>query len=194
VNVYIKHIIIYAIVLKINYKFKSIILIINEQGERINTKLLGEFKVKIQFIEKEIIQKLSLEEMLAMNPIIVNINERVPGVAGKAIDLFSWYDCWAKAKHLTPLEHPTHLSVEAVDEFCATMAWSELQQAALLYEQEGLPLLKGYPLRLYVPDGSSACLNVKSVVKLDFIHQSDLDSKATYGFKNKITLDELKKK
>jgi hypothetical protein len=156
--------------------------------------------VKIQFIEKEIMHKLSVVEMLAMNPKIVNINERVPGVAGKAIDLFSWYDSWAKAMHLTPLDYPTHLSVEAADEFCATIAWPELQQAALLFEQEGLPLHKGFPLRLYVPDGSSACLNVKSVVKLEFIHQLsldskvDLDSKATYGFKNKITLDDLKKK
>jgi hypothetical protein len=150
--------------------------------------------VKIQFIEKEIMHKLSVVEMLAMDPIIVNISERVPGVEGKAIDLISWYDSWAKAMDLIPIEYPTHLSVEAADEFCATMAWSELQHAALLYEQEGQPLLKGSPLRLYVPDGSSACLNVKSVVKLDFIHQSDLDSKATYGFKNKITLDDLKKK
>jgi hypothetical protein len=150
--------------------------------------------VKIQFIEKEIMHKLSVVEMLAMNPTIVNINQRVPGIEGKAIDLFSWYDSWAKANHVTPLEHPTHLSVEAADEFCATMAWSELQQAALLYEQDGQPLLKGFPLRLYVPDGSSACLNVKSIVKLEFIHQSDLDREATYGFKNKIKLDDLKKK
>jgi hypothetical protein len=150
--------------------------------------------MEIQFFEKEIMHKLSIVEMLAMNPIIVNITERVPGVEGKAIDLVSWYDCWAKARGLTIIEHPTHLSVEAADEFCATMAWTELEQAALLYEQEGQPLVKGAPLRLYVPDGSSACLNVKSVIKLIFIHQADLDSKATYGFKNKITLDDLKKK
>ncbi|QGQ97829.1 hypothetical protein EHS13_24535 [Paenibacillus psychroresistens] len=150
--------------------------------------------MEIQFIEKEIMHKLSIVELLAMSPIIVNINERVPGVEGRAIDLVSWYDIWAKARGLTVSEYPTHLSVEAADEFCATMAWAELEQAVLLYEQEGQPLVKDAPLRLYVPDGSSACLNVKSVVKLIFIHQEDLDSKATYGFKNKITLDDLKKK
>jgi hypothetical protein len=155
---------------------------------------MEESKVNIQFIENEIMHKLTVEEMLEMNPLIVNINERVPEVEGKAIDLFSWYAVWIKASKLTRLAPPTHLSVEAADEFCATIAWEELQQAVLLYEQDGKPLVKGYPIRLYVPDGSSACLNVKSVVKLQFIHQSDLESTATYGFKNKITLDDLKKK
>jgi hypothetical protein len=155
---------------------------------------MGESKVKIQFIEREIMQKLTIEEMLEMNPLIINLNERVPEVEGKAIDLFSWYAVWIKARELNQLAPPTHLSVEAADEFCATIAWPELQQAVLLFEQDGIPLVKGYPIRLYVPDGSSACLNVKSVIKLQFIHQSDLESTATYGFKNKITIDELKKK
>jgi hypothetical protein len=155
---------------------------------------MGESKVNIQFIEKEIMHKLTVEDMLGMNPLIVNINERVPEVDGKAIDLFSWYAAWLKARKIVQHTPPTHLSVEAADEFCATIAWAELQQAALLYEQDGMPLVKGFPIRLYVPDGSSACLNVKSVVKLQFIHQADLEPTATYGFKNKITIDELKKK
>jgi hypothetical protein len=150
--------------------------------------------VNIQFIENEIMHKLSVEEMLELNPVRIDISERVPGTEGKAIDLYSWYDRWVKARNMTPMVYPTHLSVEAVDEFCATIAWGELQQAALLYEQEGLPLVKGFPLRLFVPDGSSACLNVKSVVKLHFIHQEDLDSEASYGFKNKISINDLKKK
>jgi hypothetical protein len=150
--------------------------------------------VNIQFIENEIMHKLTVKEMLELNPVKINISERVPGIEGKAMDLYSWYDRWLKVRNMTPMVYPTHLSVEAVDEFCATIAWRELHQSVLLYEQEGLPLVKGYPLRLYVPDGSSACLNVKSVVKLHFIHEADLDSAASYGFKNKITIDELKKK
>jgi hypothetical protein len=155
---------------------------------------MGESKVNIQFIDREIMNKLTVEQMLEMNPLIVNINERVPEVEGKAIDLYSWYTVWAKARKLSQAAPPTHLSVEAADEFCATIAWVELQKALLLYEQDGKSLVKGYPIRLYVPDGSSACLNVKSVVKLEFIHQSELEPTASYGFKNKITLDELKKK
>lgn len=150
--------------------------------------------MNIQFIENEIMHKLTLKEMLELNSVTINISERVPGTEGKALDLYSWYDRWIKARNMTPMDYPTHLSVEAADEFCATIAWSELEQAVLLYEQEGLPLVKGFPLRLFVPDGSSACLNVKSVVKLHFIHQADLDFEASYGFKNKISINDLKKK
>jgi hypothetical protein len=148
----------------------------------------------ILIIEKEKVHQLTVEEMVEMNPLIVQIDERVPGVEGKAIDLISWYTLWAKADDQVPVEFPTHLTVEAADEFTATISWSELQLAVLLFEQEGLPLKKGFPLRLYVPDGSSACLNVKSVIKLTFIHQTDLETIATYGFKNTITIDELRKK
>jgi hypothetical protein len=150
--------------------------------------------VNIQIIEKDKVKQLTVEEMVAMNPLIVHIDERVPGIEGKAIDLISWYTSWAKASDQVLGEFPTHLTVEAADEFTATVSWSELQLAVLLFEQEGLPLKKGFPLRLYVPDGSSACLNVKSVIKLSFIHQADLETTATYGFKNTITIDELRKK
>jgi hypothetical protein len=155
---------------------------------------LEESVLNIQFIENDIMHKLTVEEMLELKPIKINISERVPGTEGIAMDLYSWYDRWIKARNMTPMVYPTHLSVEAVDEFCATIAWVELQQAALLYEQDGMPLVKGFPLRLFVPDGSSACLNVKSVVKLHFIHEANLDSEASYGFKNKISINELKKK
>lgn len=150
--------------------------------------------MNIQITQKEIVHSLAVEEMLAMNPDILSIEERVPEVEGKAFDLISWYKAWVKLSHQEEAALPTHLIVEAADEFMATISWPELQQAALLYEQEGLPLKKGFPLRLYVPDGSSACLNVKSVVKLSFIHQADLDTQATYGFKNTISMDELRKK
>jgi hypothetical protein len=43
-----------------------------------------------------------------------------------------------------------------------------------------------------VPDGRSACLNVKSVIKLAFLHQADLEHQATYGFKNNLSAQDLK--
>jgi hypothetical protein len=150
--------------------------------------------LSIQITEHDKKINFTVDEMLNMNPLRVNMSERVPGIEGKAIDLKSWYDLWVKSYNQESLEPPTHLSVEAVDEFSALIPWSELQWAALLYEQEGLPLKKGYPLRLYVPDGSSACLNVKSIVKLHFMHQTTEDTKATYGFKNKISADDLRKR
>jgi hypothetical protein len=154
----------------------------------------GGMVMNIEITEHDKIINLTVEQLLMMNPLRVNINERVPGVEGKAMDFLSLYDLWAKAYHPQSLEPPTHLNVEAADEFSALIPWQELQCAALLYEQEGLPLKKGYPLRLYVPDGSSACLNVKSIVKLHFMHQSEEGTKATFGFKNKISADDLRKK
>jgi hypothetical protein len=150
--------------------------------------------VNIQIIEKDKVHLLTVEEMVEMNPLILQIDERVPDIEGKAIDLISWYTLWAKASDQALVEFPTHLMVEASDEFTATISWSELQSAVLLFEQEGLPLKKGFPLRLYVPDGSSACLNVKSVMKLNFIHRTDLETIATYGFKNTVSIDDLRKK
>jgi hypothetical protein len=150
--------------------------------------------VNVQITENDKVMNLTVEEMLLLNPLLVNINERVPGIEGKAIDLVSWYGLWVKTFNQDSLESPTYLSVEAADEFNAFIPWTELQYAALLYEQDGLPLKKGYPIRLYVPDGSSACLNVKSIVKMHFIHQTDLGTKAAYGFKNKVSADDLRKK
>jgi hypothetical protein len=150
--------------------------------------------VNVQITENDKIINLTVEEMLIMKPLRVNMNERVPGIEGKAIDFLFWYNLWIKSYNQDSLGPPTHLRVEAADEFSALIPWSQLGSAALLYEQEGLPLKKGSPLRLYVPDGSSACLNVKSIVKMHFIHQTDLGIKAAYGFINKVSADDLRKK
>jgi hypothetical protein len=150
--------------------------------------------MNIEIKENDTKVNLTVEEMLSLNPLRVEMKDRVPGVEGQAIDLYSWYELWVKSYNQESLELPTHLSVEAADEFIALIPWPELQLAALLYEQEGLPLKKGYPLRLYVPDGSSACLNVKSIVKLHFIHQADKGTEAAYGFLNKVSAEDLRKK
>jgi hypothetical protein len=148
----------------------------------------------IQVTEYEKNHSFTVAEMVGMSSFIVDIGKRVPQVTGKAIDLNSWYEAWIRWSSPQVLEPPTHMIVEAVDEFSATIPWAELSEAVLLYEQEGAPLEKGSPLRLYVPDGSSACLNVKSVVKIHFAHQIDLGNKAVYGYKNSLTVDDLKKK
>jgi hypothetical protein len=150
--------------------------------------------VNIQVKEKEMKHLFTVQDMLSLGFTSVDIAERVPGVDGLAMDLTSWYALWVKWSGQPASQLPTHLQVDAADEFSAVIGWQELQTAALLYEQGGLPLIKGYPLRLYVPDGSSACLNVKSVIKLEFLHQADLDHQATYGFKNNLSVQDLKKK
>ncbi|MDR6552966.1 hypothetical protein [Paenibacillus qinlingensis] len=137
-------------------------------------------------------ETFTVEEMVALADQRFPIQERVPSVAGAAFDLKSWYRSWQSQRQENEAEEPTHVRVEAVDEFQALIPWIQVDQAAFLYEQEGLPLKKGYPIRLYVPDGSSECLNVKSIVKVWFLNEPALGDEATYGFKNKVSLDDLK--
>lgn len=135
-----------------------------------------------------------VSQMAALGPLQLDIAERVPGVAGKAFDVWTWYGAWQQAAGQAGTgESPSHLQVEASDEFCATIPWGELGQAAFLYEQDGKPIKKGFPLRLYVPNGSSACLNVKSVLKVRLLHDPSLGDEATYGYKNRLSPDDLRK-
>ncbi|WP_235885389.1 molybdopterin-binding protein [Paenibacillus cymbidii] len=135
-----------------------------------------------------------VSQMAALGPLQLDIGDRVPGVVGKAFDVTSWYGAWITTTGQTETgEPPTHLQVEASDEFCATIPWEELGQAAFLYEEDGKPIQKGFPLRLYVPNGSSACLNVKSVLKVRLLHDLSLGDEATYGYKNRLSPDDLRK-
>ncbi|CAN7678786.1 hypothetical protein LJR153_005371 [Paenibacillus sp. LjRoot153] len=137
-------------------------------------------------------EAFTVDEMVALAELRLNSQDRVPSVEGEAFDLKSWYRNWSNKGKKSAAEEPTHVRVEAVDEFQALIPWGQADQALFLYAQEGQPLKKGYPIRLYVPDGSSECLNVKSIVKVWFLNDPALGEEATYGFKNKVTLDELK--
>ncbi|WP_166241880.1 molybdopterin-dependent oxidoreductase [Paenibacillus turpanensis] len=122
--------------------------------------------------------------------------QRVPGVEGLALDLMTWHKLWISSGHtVTDKETaaPTHLKVEAADEFQAVIPWNELMEAAVLFQgNDGQPLHKGYPVRLYVPNGSSECLNVKSVTRIWFLHDLGGADKSSYGFKNEVSIDQLK--
>ncbi len=137
-------------------------------------------------------EAFTVDEMVALAELRLNSQDRVPSVEGEAFDLKSWYRNWSNKRKKSAAEEPTHVRVEAVDEFQALIPWGQVDQALFLYAQEGQPLKKGYPIRLYVPDGSSECLNVKSIVKVWFLNDPALGEEATFGFKNKVTLDELK--
>ncbi|MFD0692507.1 molybdopterin-dependent oxidoreductase [Paenibacillus sp. GCM10027628] len=137
-------------------------------------------------------EAFTVTSMVAVAKQLLPLEERVPDVQGKAFDLKNWYSSWKQQHNAEDAPEPTHVRVEAIDEFQATLPWSQVDQALFLYAQEGKELKKGYPIRLYVPDGSSECLNVKSVVKMWFLHDNKLGNEATYGFKNKVSLDEMK--
>jgi hypothetical protein len=156
-----------------------------------NGKRIKEWvNMKITVFEKDVKSEfISAKEMSETATLNFPISERVPGVEGAAFDLKKWYDAWTRQDQL-----PTHLTVEAVDEFQATIPWSQLDQAAMLYEKSGRPLEKGFPIRLYVPDGSSSCLNVKSIVAIRFLHNQELNEEAVFGFKNQVSADELVRK
>jgi DMSO/TMAO reductase YedYZ molybdopterin-dependent catalytic subunit len=137
--------------------------------------------------------EFTIEQLTALAPHVVSLADRVPGVEGMAFELQEWYRAWQK--QLQPQERadcePSQMTVKAVDEFQATIPWHELGEAIFLYEQDGKPLAKGFPIRLYVPNGSSECLNVKSVIQIRFKY-NEVHKEATYGFKNHISLEDLK--
>ncbi|MFC4776349.1 hypothetical protein ACFO9Q_06135 [Paenibacillus sp. GCM10023252] len=124
---------------------------------------------------------------------------RVPDTAGEAIDFLQWYNAWRSSGGLdSQSPNPTQLLLEAADTFEAAIPWEELKEAAILFaeDESGMPLSKNGPIRLYVPNGSSKCLNVKSVVKLtfSFSEPSGGVQEASYGFKNHFSLSDLRRK
>ncbi|MDQ0873734.1 hypothetical protein QFZ77_002393 [Paenibacillus sp. V4I3] len=161
------------------------------RDERGNVFMQEDLRIQVsdQHIKNE---AFTISEMVALAEQQLSLQDRVPNVQGDAFDLKSWYRSWKRSRNEGHAEEPTHLKVEAVDEFEALMPWSQLDSALILYAQDGQALKKGYPIRLYVPDGSSECLNVKSVVKIWFLHDQALGEEATFGFKNRVALDELK--
>lgn len=126
-------------------------------------------------------------------PTIVSLEDLIPGVSGQAFELKAWHRAWRLKRSAEADLEPNGMTVEAIDEFQASIPWDQLDQAVFLYEQEGQPLKKGYPLRLYVPNGSSECLNVKSVVRIHFYYDH-ATTEATYGFKNQVSIEELTRK
>lgn len=105
------------------------------------------------------------------------VSDRVPGVPGEAFGLKAWYASFGQPAI-------THLLVRAEDGFEAVVPASQLEGALFQYAIEGRPLTKGGPLRLYVPDGSSACLNVKSVVAIVFVSDPAQGDEASYGHRH----------
>ncbi|WP_424769025.1 hypothetical protein [Paenibacillus sp. sgz302251] len=138
----------------------------------------------------------SAAEMAELAGMSFAITNRVPGTAGDAFDWLSWYFAWVTAAGLeTEVVTPTELKAEAADSFEATIPWEQLEMAAVLYALEGEPLPSSGPIRLYVPNGSSKCLNVKSIVKLTIGHKADGGAEeAAYGFKSTFSAAELRMK
>ncbi|MBL0388889.1 molybdopterin-dependent oxidoreductase [Tumebacillus sp. ITR2] len=115
----------------------------------------------------------------------LDVHPIVPQFTGIATPISSLFEM------VSPLSESTHVIFHASDEFQATIPLEELQHALLLFQQDEKPLKKGFPVRLIVPNGSSECLNVKSVVKIEFVHHTEPEEKATFGFKNLVAPTEL---
>ncbi|WP_052036292.1 molybdopterin-dependent oxidoreductase [Tumebacillus flagellatus] len=115
----------------------------------------------------------------------LDVNPIVPQFSGKGTPFSSLLEM------VKPLSECTHVIFHASDEFQATIPLSELDSALLLFQQDDKQLKKGFPVRLLVPDGSSECLNVKSVVKIEFVAHREPGEQATFGFKNLVKPSEL---
>lgn len=121
-------------------------------------------------------------EMAALAGQVFPVAERVPSATGEGFDLMDWYSAVYRS-----FDNMTHLIVRASDEFQAIIPREQLNKALLQLSIDGAPLQKGGPLRLYVPDGTSACLNVKSVITLQLAANPKLGEEAGYGFMNEIS-------
>ncbi|MEK8126819.1 hypothetical protein WMW72_02750 [Paenibacillus filicis] len=135
----------------------------------------------------------SARELAAVSGETFAAGSRIGGAEGQAVDWQIWYAAWAASEQAEPDKgKPTHLQVLGSDEFRATIPWHELQDAFFIFSQDnGEPLAKSFPIRLYVPRGSSECLNVKSVVRLRIAYDPSLGETATYGFHNRIEPEQL---
>jgi len=136
------------------------------------------------------------EEMAKLAGACFSITDRVPEADGEAFEWLLWYTAWLREndpKNAAANKTPGYLIVEAADTFEATIPWEQLEQAAVLYQINGLPLQKAGPIRLYVPNGSSRCLNVKSIVKLKIGRDvQNIQVEAAYGFKNTFSVDDMR--
>ncbi|PWW01158.1 hypothetical protein DFQ01_11048 [Paenibacillus cellulosilyticus] len=126
------------------------------------------------------------------------IETRVPGASGLAFDWQKWFEEWLFLLSYTTqckLSPPTHLKLYAADSFEAIIPWEQLRDAAVLFaEEDGSPLTQAGPIRFYVPNGTSKCLNVKNVVRVVISTEELPSDEAAYGFKQQWSADELKMK
>ncbi|BBH21516.1 hypothetical protein Back11_28610 [Paenibacillus baekrokdamisoli] len=135
----------------------------------------------------------SPEDMTALAQSVFPLADRVAGAVGEAFDFASWYGAWRSRHGIEESAAiPTHLKVEAADAFEALIPWEQLKDAAVQYAIDGEHLPMG-PIRLYVPNGSSECLNVKHVVACHFIHEEAHRGEVSYGFKSSFSPDDLRK-
>ncbi|REE82659.1 hypothetical protein A8990_11723 [Paenibacillus taihuensis] len=135
------------------------------------------------------------EDMAALAGRVFPLSERITGGAGEAFDFAEWLDAFRSQQGILQEEPlPTHLKVEAADTFEALIPWEQLKDAAVQFAVDGAPLPKGGPVRLYVPNGSSECLNVKSVIVFRLLHDEARSGEVSYGFKSTFTPDEMRLK
>jgi DMSO/TMAO reductase YedYZ molybdopterin-dependent catalytic subunit len=127
------------------------------------------------------------EDFRRMDDETVEPEKWVPGVKGNALRLL------VLLRRVGLRVETTHLRFLGADDFQAEIPVSDLQDAFFLYRQNGRPLKKGYPVRLYVPQGDSNCLNVKSIVRVEAVAYDGADAKkpASFGFRNIIRPEEL---
>ncbi|WP_256256395.1 hypothetical protein [Paenibacillus sp. BC26] len=154
----------------------------------------GNTSITIAYTDQDPVS-LTAEEMAKLAGSSFPLSSRIAAGTGEAFDFGAWFEAWRGSQGIAPdAPLPTHLKVEAVDTFEALIPWEQLKDAAVQYAIDGAPLPKGGPIRLYVPHGSSECLNVKSVVVCKFIHDQEKRGEVSYGFKQTFSAEEMRLK
>jgi hypothetical protein len=110
--------------------------------------------------------RFRLSDLVQLPMRFANLAQLGPGLTGSGFLVSSLYGSIKGAN----AKAPEGIRVDAADGFYAVIPWTECQAAFFQHASEdGMVLKKGGPLRLYVPNGSSECLNVKSVVCIEFL-------------------------
>jgi|SRR5699024_2540510 len=123
---------------------------------------MKEWKLNIESIDGRLIP-VTFENLESWKDTTIPVEDYVPNKQAEAV-----YVKQILEQHT--LSNDVNQAVFIADDgFQQKVDKEELGQAFLVFKQNGERLTKGYPVRLYVPDGQSDCLNVKSVVQIQLL-------------------------
>ena len=83
-----------------------------------------------------LIEEAESKQLAQEAPLHIDISLKVEGARGLAFDLLTWVAAFqARHSHELPVGDPTHLQVNAADEFQAVIPWEQLKEAAIKYAE-----------------------------------------------------------
>jgi len=106
---------------------------------------------------------ISFEDLESLKDLTIPVDDYVPRKQAEAVSLKDLLQRYSISPDYS------HAIFTAEDGFLQKIARQELDRAFFVFKQKGEPLTKGFPVRLYIPENESDCLNVKSVVRIQLL-------------------------